>query len=242
MIISGALETLFFCHLDLGFVNISYLRSGLYFHLFFSFTSMEVNLFYSYICETINCLHSQVIENLSDLARSLPTLSSILRRKCKSQRIRVAWESALETLGLQERDIKALCSFFIVHSNNACYYSANQRQSYTRDIISLINRVVKCQLLKHGLLCAVHMVENRKIWRKFTKTKIMFETTVLMRSSWFITELTRWFYVLLYLSFHPVGGKILLPYKIFVQMIKIMQPLFVQSSSCWSFYIAFLVT
>ncbi|XP_066478473.1 single-pass membrane and coiled-coil domain-containing protein 1 [Tiliqua scincoides] len=128
-----------------------------------SFTSVEVNLFYSYIWETINCLHSQVIESLSDLAGSLPTLSSILRWKGKSQRIRLAWESALETLELQERDIKALCAFFMIHSYDACYYPANQRQTYTSDISSLIHRVVKSQHFKRSLLCAVHVIENKKV-------------------------------------------------------------------------------
>ncbi|KAJ6669251.1 hypothetical protein lerEdw1_008060 [Lerista edwardsae] len=127
------------------------------------FTSVEVNLFYSYIWETINCLHSQVVESLSDLAGSLPTLSSILRRKGKSQRIRLAWESALETLGLQEGDVKAFCAFFMIHSHDACYYPANQRQAYTSDITSVIHRVVKSQVFKHSLLCAVQVVENRKL-------------------------------------------------------------------------------
>lgn len=150
---------------------ISYLRSGLYFHLFCRYTSVEVNLFYSYIWETINCLHSQVVENLSDLAGSLPTLSSILRRKGKSERIRLAWESALETLGLQEGDVKAFCAFFMIHSHDACYYPVKQRQAYTSDITSVIHRMVKSQVFKHSLLCAVHVVENRKAWRWFLKTK-----------------------------------------------------------------------
>ncbi|XP_062988361.1 single-pass membrane and coiled-coil domain-containing protein 1 isoform X2 [Elgaria multicarinata webbii] len=125
------------------------------------FTSGEVNLIYSYICETIHCLHSQVVKQLPDLARALPTLSSVLKRKGKSQRIRLAWESALEKLGLQEGDAKALCTFFITHSSDACYYPANQRQDYTKDIGSVINKV-KNQLLQHSLLCAVQVVENSK--------------------------------------------------------------------------------
>ncbi|XP_053165175.1 single-pass membrane and coiled-coil domain-containing protein 1 isoform X2 [Hemicordylus capensis] len=126
------------------------------------FTSIEVNLFYSYICETINCLHSQVVQKLPDLAGALCTLSSILRRKGKNQRIRSAWESALDVLGFQEADIKALCAFFMIHSYDACYYPANQRQNYTSDISSVINKAVKNQLFKHSLLCAVCVVENRK--------------------------------------------------------------------------------
>ncbi|KAF7243209.1 Single-pass membrane and coiled-coil domain-containing protein 1 [Varanus komodoensis] len=121
------------------------------------FTSVEVNLLYSYVCETIHCLHSQVVKMLPDLARALPTLTSILRRKGKNQRIRLAWESALEMLGLQEGDVKALCAFFITHSYEACYYSANQRQEYAKDVSSFIKKVAKNQLLQHSLLCAVHV-------------------------------------------------------------------------------------
>ncbi|XP_061492611.1 single-pass membrane and coiled-coil domain-containing protein 1 [Rhineura floridana] len=126
------------------------------------FTSVEVNLFYSYICETICCLRSQVIEILPDLARALPTLSSILRRKDRNQRITLAWESVLKKLGLQEGDVKVFCAFFITHSYEACYYPANQRQEYTNDISSLINKVVKNQLLQRSLLSAIHVVQNRK--------------------------------------------------------------------------------
>uniref|UniRef100_A0A8D0ECJ9 Single-pass membrane protein with coiled-coil domains 1 n=1 Tax=Salvator merianae TaxID=96440 RepID=A0A8D0ECJ9_SALMN len=126
------------------------------------FTSVEINLFYSYICETIHYLHSQVVERLPDLSRALPTLSSVLRQKGKSQRIRLAWESSLEILGLQESDVKALCAFFIKHSYDACYYPANQRQEYASDICSIINKVVKNQLFQHSLLCAVHIVNSRR--------------------------------------------------------------------------------
>uniref|UniRef100_A0A6J0T440 Single-pass membrane and coiled-coil domain-containing protein 1 n=1 Tax=Pogona vitticeps TaxID=103695 RepID=A0A6J0T440_9SAUR len=127
------------------------------------FTSVEVNLFYSYICETINCLHSQLTKMLPDLARVLPTLTSVLRRKRKNPRIQMAWESALEILGLQEGDVKALCAFFITHSFNACYYPANQRQSYTKDINSMIREVVKNQILQRSLLHAVSVVERGKL-------------------------------------------------------------------------------
>ncbi|XP_003218374.2 single-pass membrane and coiled-coil domain-containing protein 1 [Anolis carolinensis] len=127
------------------------------------FTSVEVNLFYSYICETIHCLHSHVVKRLPDLARGLPTLSSILRRKAKNPRIRLALETALEKLGLHEGEVNALCVFFITHSRDACYYPARQREGYTKDICSMINSVVKNQLLQRSLLCAVQVVENSKV-------------------------------------------------------------------------------
>ncbi|XP_077786114.1 single-pass membrane and coiled-coil domain-containing protein 1 [Podarcis muralis] len=126
------------------------------------FSSVEVNLFYSYICETIRCLHSEVVEMLPDLAKALPTLSSVLRRKGRNQRIRLAWESVLEKLGLQEGDVKALCAFFITNCHNACYYPADQRRDYANDISSIINNVVKNPLLQRSLLSAIRVVEYRK--------------------------------------------------------------------------------
>ncbi|XP_025049311.1 single-pass membrane and coiled-coil domain-containing protein 1 isoform X1 [Alligator sinensis] len=133
------------------------------------FTSVEIKLFYSYVSETISCLHNQVTQKLPDLARSLPTLASILRRKSKNQRIRLVWESVLESLGLQEGHVRALCTFFITHSFEAQYYpvySANQRQKYTGDIITMITKVVKNQMLQESLLCAVQVVENGKAEKK----------------------------------------------------------------------------
>ncbi|XP_054839464.1 single-pass membrane and coiled-coil domain-containing protein 1 isoform X1 [Eublepharis macularius] len=137
------------------------------------FTSVEINLFYSYICETIHYLHSQVLEKLPDLVRALPTLSSVLRKKGKNQRIRLAWESVLEMLGLQEGNVKALCAFFIAHSSDACYYPINQRQNYSTNISSIIMKVVKNQLLQHSLLSAVHVVEHGKAWEAFLDQKAL---------------------------------------------------------------------
>uniref|UniRef100_A0A7M4ET70 Single-pass membrane protein with coiled-coil domains 1 n=1 Tax=Crocodylus porosus TaxID=8502 RepID=A0A7M4ET70_CROPO len=136
------------------------------------FTSVEIKLFYSYVSETISCLHNQVTRKLPDLARSLPTLASVLRRKSKNQRIRLVWDSVLESLGLQEGHIRALCTFFITHSYEAQHYpiySANQRQKYTGDIITMITKVVKNQMLQESLLCAVQVVENGKAKKKASK-------------------------------------------------------------------------
>nr|XP_056705287.1 single-pass membrane and coiled-coil domain-containing protein 1 [Euleptes europaea] len=137
------------------------------------FTSVEANLFYSYVCETIHYLHSQVLEKLPDLVGALPTLSSILRKKGKNQRIRTAWESVLERLGLQEGNVKALCAFFTLYSYDACYYPVNQRQNYSTDISSVITKVVKNQLLQHSLLSAVRMVEDGKAWGVFQNQKAL---------------------------------------------------------------------
>lgn len=137
---------------------------------------MEIKLFYSYVSETICCLHNQVTQKLPDLARSLPTLASILRRKSKNQRIRLVWESVLESLGLQEGHVRALCTFFITHSYEAQYYpvySANQRQKYTGDIITMITKVVKNQMLQESLLCAVQVVENGKAEKKGKQGSIL---------------------------------------------------------------------
>uniref|UniRef100_A0A8C5SL38 Single-pass membrane protein with coiled-coil domains 1 n=1 Tax=Laticauda laticaudata TaxID=8630 RepID=A0A8C5SL38_LATLA len=133
------------------------------------FNSVEINLFYSYICETIQCLHSQVVESIPDLARVLPTLSSVLKRKNKNKRIKSAWESALETLGLQEEDVKVFCTFFITYSQDANYFPDKLRQDYTQDIQSVVNKVVNNQVLHHSLLCAINVVENKKERLTFLK-------------------------------------------------------------------------
>lgn len=142
---------------EVSYISISFCR----------LTSVEINLFYSYICETIHYLRCQVLEKLPDLVGALPTLSSILRKKGKNQRIRSAWESVLERLGLQEGNVKALCAFFIAHSFDACYCPVNQRQNYSTDISSVITKVVKNQLLQHSLLRAVCLVEDGKAWAVF---------------------------------------------------------------------------
>ncbi|XP_077205198.1 single-pass membrane and coiled-coil domain-containing protein 1 [Paroedura picta] len=136
-------------------------------------TSVEINLFYSFICETIHYLRCQVLEKLPDLVEALPTLSSILRKKNKNQRIRSAWESVLEKSGLQEENVKALCAFFIVHSYDASYCPVDQRQNYSNDISSVIRNAVKNQLLQHSLLSAVCLVENGKDWGIFQDQKAL---------------------------------------------------------------------
>ncbi|KAL8187679.1 UNVERIFIED_CONTAM: hypothetical protein K2H54_053859 [Gekko kuhli] len=135
--------------------------------------SVEVNFIYSYTCEAIYYLRCQVLEKLPDLAGTLPTLSSILRKKGKNQRIKSAWESVLERLGLQEENVKALCAFFIAHSYDACYCPVNQRKNDSTDISSVLTKVVKNQLLQHSLLSAVFLVENEKAWGLFQDQKAL---------------------------------------------------------------------
>ncbi|XP_044944691.1 single-pass membrane and coiled-coil domain-containing protein 1 isoform X2 [Mustela nigripes] len=129
------------------------------------FTSMELNILYSYVIEVLICLHTRVLDKLPDLVRGLPTLTSILRRKVKNQRIGVVWESVLEECGLQEGDITALCTFFIAHGHRAEYYGAKVRQMYIRDITFLITNMVKNQALQDGLLKAVQIIEKGKAVR-----------------------------------------------------------------------------
>ncbi|XP_059019011.1 single-pass membrane and coiled-coil domain-containing protein 1 isoform X2 [Mustela lutreola] len=129
------------------------------------FTSMELNILYSYVTEVLICLHTRVLDKLPDLVRGLPTLTSILRRKVKNQRIGVVWESVLEECGLQEGDITALCTFFIAHGHRAEYYGAKVRQMYIRDITFLITNMVKNQALQDGLLKAVQIIEKGKAVR-----------------------------------------------------------------------------
>lgn len=112
--------------------------------------------------EVLICLHTHVLEKLPDLVRSLPTLSSVLRRKVKNKRIRVVWESVLEECGLQERDTTALCTFFIAHGNKAEHYSAKVRQMYIRDVTFMITNMVKNQALQNALLMAVQLIEKGK--------------------------------------------------------------------------------
>ncbi|XP_073214793.1 single-pass membrane and coiled-coil domain-containing protein 1 [Lepidochelys kempii] len=129
------------------------------------FTSVEINLFYSYVSEMLCCLHSRVRVKLPDLAGGLPTLASVMRHKGKNQKIRLVWEAVLEMLGLQEGDVLALCTFFIIRCSEAQYYPANQRQKYTSDISTMITKVVKNQILQESLLCAVQVVENGRAQR-----------------------------------------------------------------------------
>ncbi|XP_032725665.1 single-pass membrane and coiled-coil domain-containing protein 1 isoform X1 [Lontra canadensis] len=129
------------------------------------FTSMELNILYSYVTEVLICLHIRVLDKLPDLVRGLPTLTSILRRKVKNQRVGVVWESVLEECGLQEEDITALCTFFIAHGHRAEYYGAKVRQMYIRDVTFLITNMVKNQALQDGLLKAVQIIEKGKAVR-----------------------------------------------------------------------------
>ncbi|XP_048202831.1 single-pass membrane and coiled-coil domain-containing protein 1 isoform X2 [Perognathus longimembris pacificus] len=129
------------------------------------FTSMELNILYSYVVEVLTCLHSRVCEKLPDLVRGLPTLTSVLRRKVKNKRIKVAWESVLEECGLQEGDITALCTFFIAHGSKAEHYAAKVRQMYIKDVTFMITNMVKNKALQEGLLRAVQVIEKGKAVR-----------------------------------------------------------------------------
>ncbi|XP_076974102.1 single-pass membrane and coiled-coil domain-containing protein 1 [Tamandua tetradactyla] len=129
------------------------------------FTSMERNILYSYVIEVLICLHTHVLEKLPDLARGLPTLASVLRRKVKNMRIRVVWESVLEEFGLEEGDVIVLRTFFIAHGNKAEHYPAKVRQMYIRDFTVMITNMVKNQALQDGLLRAVQVIEKGKAVR-----------------------------------------------------------------------------
>ncbi|XP_003477014.1 single-pass membrane and coiled-coil domain-containing protein 1 [Cavia porcellus] len=130
------------------------------------FTSMELNILYSYVIEVLICLHTHVLEKLPDLAKSLPTFTSVLRRKVKNQRVRVAWESVLEERGLQEGDVAALCAFFMAHGSKADHYAATARRTYVGDATFMITRVVKNTALREGLLRAVQVIDKGKAARR----------------------------------------------------------------------------
>ncbi|XP_006974568.2 single-pass membrane and coiled-coil domain-containing protein 1 [Peromyscus maniculatus bairdii] len=129
------------------------------------FTSMELNILYSYVIEVLICLHTRVLQKLPDLVRSLPTLASVLRRQVKNKHVRIVWESVLEEYGLQERDVTALCTFFIAHGNKAEHYAANVRRMYIKDVTFMITNMVKNQALQDGLLRAVQVIEKGKAVR-----------------------------------------------------------------------------
>ncbi|XP_036059980.1 LOW QUALITY PROTEIN: single-pass membrane and coiled-coil domain-containing protein 1 [Onychomys torridus] len=129
------------------------------------FTSMELNILYSYVIEVLICLHTRVLQKLPDLVRSLPTLASVLRRQVKNKHVRTVWESVLEEYGLQERDVTALCIFFIAHGNKAEHYAANVRRMYIKDVTFMITNMVKNQALQDGLLRAVQVIEKGKAVR-----------------------------------------------------------------------------
>ncbi|XP_033618443.1 single-pass membrane and coiled-coil domain-containing protein 1 [Fukomys damarensis] len=129
------------------------------------FTSMELNLLYSYVIEVLICLHTRVLEKLPDLERSLPTFTSVLRRKVKNQRIRAAWESVLEESGLQEGDAAVLCAFFLAHGSHADHYAATARRTYVGDVAFVITSAVEHRALRDGLLRAVQVVDKGKAAR-----------------------------------------------------------------------------
>ncbi|CAO2631564.1 Single-pass membrane and coiled-coil domain-containing protein 1 [Lemmus lemmus] len=118
-----------------------------------------------YVIEVLICLHTRVLQKLPDLVRSLPTLASVLRRKVKNKHVRIMWESVLEEYGLQERDVTALCTFFIAHGHKAEHYAANVRQMYIKDVTFMITNMVKNQALQDGLLRAVQVIEKGKAVR-----------------------------------------------------------------------------
>ncbi|XP_032755153.1 single-pass membrane and coiled-coil domain-containing protein 1 [Rattus rattus] len=126
------------------------------------FTSMELNILYSYVIEVLICLHTRMLQKLPDLVRSLPTLASVLRRKTKNKHIRIVWESVLEEYGLRERDVTALCTFFVVHGNKGEHYTANVRRMYIKDVSFMITNMVTNQALQEGLLRAVQIIEKGK--------------------------------------------------------------------------------
>ncbi|EDM11429.1 similar to RIKEN cDNA 2310010M20 (predicted) [Rattus norvegicus] len=126
---------------------------------------MELNILYSYVIEVLICLHTRMLQKLPDLVRSLPTLASVLRRKTKNKHIRTVWESILEEYGLRERDVTALCTFFVVHGNKGEHYTANVRRMHIKDVSFMITNMVTNQALQEGLLRAVQIIEKGKAAR-----------------------------------------------------------------------------
>ncbi|XP_004712318.1 single-pass membrane and coiled-coil domain-containing protein 1 [Echinops telfairi] len=134
-------------------------------------TSMELNILYSYVLEVLIFLHTRVLRKLPTLVKSLPTLTSVLRRKAKNKHIRDVWESVLQDCGLQEGDITALCTFFIAHGNKAEHCPATARQMYIRDVTLMITDMVKNQALQDALLSAVQVIEKGKVVRACREQK-----------------------------------------------------------------------
>ncbi|XP_040859052.1 single-pass membrane and coiled-coil domain-containing protein 1 [Ochotona curzoniae] len=143
------------------------------------FTSMEFSILYSYVIEVLIHLHTHVLEKLPDLARSLPTLASVLRRKVKNKHVRVVWQSVLEEDGLEEGDVTALCTFFIVHGSKAEHYTAKVRQMYIKDVSLLITNMVKNRALRDALLKAVQVIEKGKAGRSYEEPKSSIKELIL---------------------------------------------------------------
>ncbi|XP_072557516.1 single-pass membrane and coiled-coil domain-containing protein 1 isoform X2 [Paramormyrops kingsleyae] len=122
-------------------------------------STLETNLFVTYAMDTLRRCHSVVLGKLPDLAPSLPTVASVLHRKARNRQVRLAWESALQDLGLSSTDITALCTLFVMHGCRAEYFGPAQRQHYVGKVEVLIRRVVTNPALRDGLLRAVQVVE-----------------------------------------------------------------------------------
>lgn len=109
--------------------------------------------------DTLRRCHSVVLEKVPDLAPSLPTVASVLRRKARNRQVCLAWESALQDLGLSSADVMSLCTLFVMHGCRAEYFGPTQRQHYIGKVEVLIWRVVTYPGLRDGLLRAVQVVE-----------------------------------------------------------------------------------
>ncbi|XP_067897730.1 single-pass membrane and coiled-coil domain-containing protein 1-like [Heterodontus francisci] len=124
------------------------------------FTRVEVNVFFSYVVDMLQSLHFRVLEKQPGFASTLPTLSSILRRKTWDTELEATWTSVLPEFGLNDSDVKALCAFFVTHCNEAVYYSLTERQRYSQNIQEVLDRAVPSRILHHCLLHLVQLAEK----------------------------------------------------------------------------------
>ncbi|OCT68808.1 single-pass membrane and coiled-coil domain-containing protein 1 [Xenopus laevis] len=92
-----------------------------------SFPPLERDLLYSYTVDALGLVHSLVREQLPELEKDLPTFASILKLKSLNEKIKQAYNTALNNLGLCEDDVKSLSVFLIT-----CYYGANYLQQEER--------------------------------------------------------------------------------------------------------------
>ncbi|XP_028918756.2 single-pass membrane and coiled-coil domain-containing protein 1, partial [Ornithorhynchus anatinus] len=122
--------------------------------------ALELNVLYGYVVELFHYLHSQVLEKVPDLRESLPTFTSILRRKDKNRRIGDVWESVLEVLGWQEGHVRALCAFFVARGREARYCRPSRRLLAASEVTAVMTDGIKNPLLRESLLRAVQTIEK----------------------------------------------------------------------------------
>ncbi|KAJ1089361.1 hypothetical protein NDU88_002512 [Pleurodeles waltl] len=129
------------------------------------FLPLERNLIYSYVIEALAILHACVVAQVPELSHDLPTLASIMRLSNTNRRIVLAWQATLQAMQLLDTDVKAFCSFFLLHRHEAKYMDPSRREKFSEEMNTIIREVIKSRVLQESMLCAVQIAENGKTER-----------------------------------------------------------------------------